>query len=74
VCSLTSIQRNTVRDVKKQFFGDKDIEAVRQRLDRLTQDEGRIVAAQTLKVVYGLVQNMNLVVGGEQTYLALIST
>jgi hypothetical protein len=56
---------DVVSDVKEQFFGDKDVEAVRQRLDRLTQDEGRNIAAQTLKVVYGLVQNMKVVVGGE---------
>ena len=56
---------DAVSDVKKQFFGDKDIEAVRQRLDRLTQDEGRNITAQTLKVVYGLVQNMKVVVDGE---------
>jgi hypothetical protein len=65
---------DAVRDVKQQFFGDKDIEAVRHRLDRLTQDELRNIAAQTLKVVYGLVQNMKVVVDGEYTYLGLGST
>jgi hypothetical protein len=65
---------DAVRDVKRQFFGNKDIEAVRQRLDRLTQDEERNIAAQTLKVVYGLVQNMKVVVDGEQTYLGLSLT
>ncbi len=39
---------------------------VLQRLDRLTQDEVRITAAQTLEVVYGLVQNMRVVMDGEQ--------
>ncbi|KAN0105772.1 hypothetical protein V8E52_010731 [Russula decolorans] len=37
--------------------GEKDIEATIQRLDRLTLDEGRATAAQTLEVVYGLVQH-----------------
>jgi hypothetical protein len=44
------------------------MEAVLQRLDRLTQDEARTTATQTLEVVYGLLQNLNMrvVVDGEQ--------
>ena len=42
-----------------------------QRLDRLTQEEARITAAQTLDVVYGLVQNMKVVLDGEQNTLVL---
>jgi hypothetical protein len=52
--------------VKKKLLGGKDIEAVLQRLDRLTEDEARITAAKTLEVVYGLFQNMRDVVDGEQ--------
>jgi hypothetical protein len=48
----------------KKLLGDNEVEAVLQRLDRLTQDEARTTAAQTLEVVYGLVQNMN----GEQMH------
>jgi hypothetical protein len=59
-------QRNAEKFVKK-FFGEKDIEAVLQRLDRLTLDEARVTAVQTLKVVYGLIQNMKEVMDGEQT-------
>ena len=62
-CCLT--QRNAVKFVKK---GEKNIEAVLQRLDRLTQDEARITAAQTLEVVHGLVQNMRVVMDGEQPH------
>jgi hypothetical protein len=40
---------------------------VLERLDRLTLDEARITASQILKVVYGLVQNMRVVMDGEQT-------
>jgi hypothetical protein len=53
----------------KKFFGDKEVEAVLQRLDRLTQDEARAAAAQTLEVVYGLVQNMKVFMDGEQTHM-----
>ena len=49
----------------KKLLGEKDVEAVIQRLDRLTLDEARITAAQTLEVVYGLVQNMRVVMDGE---------
>ena len=41
--------------------GGGDIEAVLQRLDRLTSDEARLAVTQTLKIVYGLVNNVKLV-------------
>ena len=56
--------------IAKKFFGAKDIEAVLQRLDRLTQDEVRTTAAQTLEVVYGLVHNMREFMDGEQMHWA----
>ena len=59
-------QRVAVKLVKK-FFGDNDIESVLQRLDRLTQDEARTTAVETLGVVYGLVQNMKEFMDGEET-------
>jgi hypothetical protein len=49
----------------KKLLGENEVEAVLQRLDRLTADEARKTAAQTLEVVYGLVQNMRVVVDGE---------
>jgi hypothetical protein len=49
----------------KKVFGEKDIEAIVQRLNRLTEDEARTIAAQTLEVVYSLVQNMTEVMNGE---------
>jgi hypothetical protein len=49
----------------KKLFGENDVEDVLQRLDRLTLDEARTTAAQTLKVVYGLVENMNTVMDSE---------
>ncbi len=45
--------------------GEKDIEATIQRLDRLTLDESRATAAQTLEVVYGLVQHRKAIMDGE---------
>ena len=51
----------------KKLLGEKDVEAVLQRLDRLTQDEARTTAAETLEVVHGLVQNMSMVMDSEHT-------
>jgi len=47
--------------------GEKEIEATIQRLDRLTLDEGRATAAQTLEVVYGLVQQKRAIMDGENS-------
>lgn len=51
----------------RKLLGENGVEAVLQRLDRLSQDEARTTAAQTLEVVYGLVQNMRVVMDGEVT-------
>jgi hypothetical protein len=65
VCSLT--QWNAEKFVKK-LFGENEVDAILQRLDRLTQDEARTTAAQTLDVVYGLVQNMRVVIDGKRMF------
>ena len=49
-----------------QLVGEKKMQAMVQRLDRLTQDEARQTVAQILKVVHGLVENMKVVMNGEQ--------
>ena len=53
----------------KKLLGDREIEAVLQRLDRLTREEGRMAVAQTLEVVHGLVNNVKVVMNGAQTIL-----
>jgi hypothetical protein len=50
----------------KKLLGESEIEAVLQRLERLTQDEARIGVAQTLGVVHGLVGNVKLIMEGAQ--------
>jgi hypothetical protein len=50
----------------KKLLGDSEIEAILQRLDRLTQDEARMTVAQTLGVVYGLVGNIKVVMEGAE--------
>jgi uncharacterized protein YpuA (DUF1002 family) len=54
----------------RNLVGKKKIEVMVQRLDRLTQDEARQTVAQILKVVHGLVENMKVVMGGEQIHQA----
>jgi len=64
-CYLT--QCNAVKFVKN-VFGEKGVEAALQRLNRLTQDEVRMTATETLEVVYGLSRNMSVVMDGGQTH------
>ena len=58
----------------KKLLGETEVETVLQRLDRLTQDEARTTAAQTLEVVYGLVKNMRVIMDGESTLSGLSLT
>ena len=65
---LDSMSQCNIEKFVKKLFGENEIEAILQRLDRLTQDEARTTAAQTLQVVYGLVQNMRVVIEGNNTF------
>ncbi|KAI9463784.1 hypothetical protein F5148DRAFT_1376995 [Russula earlei] len=53
-------QKRAIKFVKK-IFGENDVEAALQRLDRLTRDEALAAAVQTLNFVHGLDQNMRTV-------------
>jgi hypothetical protein len=48
------------------------MEAMVQRLDRLTQDEARLAVAQILDVVHGLFKNTKIVMEGEQNSRSLL--
>ena len=54
----------------RKLVGEKKMEAMVQRLDRLTQDEARQTVAQILKVVHGLVENMKVVMDSEKIHQA----
>ena len=43
-----------------------------QRLDRLTQEEGRMTVTQTLEVVHGLMNNVKIVMNGKERLLYLL--
>ena len=53
----------------KKLLGESEIEAVLQRLDRLTQEEGRMTVAQTLEVVHGLMNTVTVVMNGARHFL-----
>jgi hypothetical protein len=53
----------------KKLLGEREIEVVLERLDRLTEAESRMTVAQTLQVVHGLVNNMKVVMDGAQCLL-----
>ena len=46
-----------------KLLGECDVEAILQRLDRLTQEEGRVTAVHTLEVVHELFENLQVVMG-----------
>ena len=50
----------------KRLRGENDIQATLERLDRLTLDEARATAAQTLEVVCGLVRHKRVLMDGKQ--------
>jgi hypothetical protein len=58
----------------RTLVDDNKMEAMVQKLDRLTQDEGLLTGAQILKVVHvvlGLVENMKVVMDGDNLKEAL---
>ena len=61
--------QHNVEKFAKKLLGEREIEAVLQRLDRLTQEEGRMTVAQTLEVVHGLMNNVKIVMNGTQRLL-----
>lgn len=52
----------------KKPWGENDVGVILQRLDRLTLDEVRATAAQTLDVIHGLVRHMRVVMDGRYLY------
>ena len=56
----------------KKLLGEREIEAVLQRLDRLTREEGQRTMAETLKVVHSLMNNVTIVMKGTQCLLSCL--
>jgi len=70
-CGCDAFIEGVTEKFVKKILGENDIEAVLQRLDRLTLDEARATGAQTLQVVYGLVQHRRVVLDGNKPVLAV---
>ncbi|KAH8985152.1 hypothetical protein EDB92DRAFT_1883779, partial [Lactarius akahatsu] len=56
------IKQGRFKKFAKKLLGECEIESVLHRLDRLTQEEGRMTMTQTLEVVCGLVNNVKVVI------------
>lgn len=63
--SYAATSQLVVGHFAKKLLGDTEIESILRRLDRLTQEEARMMDAQILEVVYGLMNNMKVVMDGE---------
>jgi ribosomal 50S subunit-associated protein YjgA (DUF615 family) len=69
------IKKGRFKQFAKKLLGDSEIENILRRLDRLTQDEARMTEAHILEVVYGLMNNMTVVMdGGEASNIAIRKT
>ena len=65
---------NIAEKYAKKLLGENEVEAVLQRLDRLTLEESKMTVTQTLEIVYGLVNNMEVVMEGTHDMLIFWST
>ncbi len=69
-----TMAQDGIEKFAKKLLGESEIEAILQRLDRLTQEEGRMTVAQTLGVVHGLMNNVKVVMNGMQSLLNWLLT
>ena len=49
----------------KKLLGERDVEALLQKLDRLMQEESLTAATLTVEVVHGLAKNLKVVMESE---------
>jgi hypothetical protein len=66
---ILSVVQRSIEKFAKKLLGENEVEVVLQRLDRLSQDEVLITAAETLSAVHGLVNDTRVVMGGTQSML-----
>ena len=64
VTFTSSVAQCAAEKFARKLLGETEIEAVLQRLDRLTQEEARITAVLTLGVIHGLVDNVKIIMEG----------
>ena len=71
-CGSSHTERDTEKFAMK-LLGECDVEAVLQRLDRLTQEEARVTAAHTLEVVHELFDNLKVAMDGAYETLTRVA-
>jgi hypothetical protein len=67
--AIQQAKQGRLNKLGKRLLGEKDVEAVLERLDRLTREEAQTTATQTLELVYGLVKNIKLVLEGRSVLM-----
>ena len=72
-CIQVVVAQHGTEKFAKKLLRESEIEAVLQKLDRLTQDEARVMAVQTLEVVHCLVNNVKVVMNGARLVLVWVS-
>ena len=73
-CLLIFLAECDTEKLAKKLLGESDVEAILQRLDRLTQEEARMTATHTLEVVHGLFDNLKVVMDGGVAYPGIHQT
>jgi hypothetical protein len=68
---MTTLVQLATEKFAKKLLGDNHVQAVLSRIDRLTQEESRATAVQTLEIIHGLVNNMTVVMEGAAHSLIL---
>jgi len=74
VADASHLANRDSENFTKKLLAESDVQAVLQRLDRLTTDESRMTASQIMEVVCGLFNNMKMVMDGTEMSLDLSFT
>jgi hypothetical protein len=64
IACRSSLFKYSIEKFTKKLLGESDVEAILQRLDRLTQEEARMTVTHTLEVVHGIFDNLKVVMAG----------
>jgi len=73
-CLLIFLTDRDTEKIAKKLLGESDVEAILQRLDRLTQEEAKMTVTHTLEVVHGLFDNLKIVMDGGVSYAVIHQT
>ena len=63
-CRAVLISQRDTEKFAMKLLGECEVEAILQRLDRLTQEEARVTAAHSLQVIHELFDNLKVAMNG----------